>query len=238
MRFPHLVPATFLDRPNRFRAVVRVNGEHSSAHVASPGRMEELLLPGRRVWLKPAAAPHRVTDYDLKLVEHDGHLVSVDSRLPNALFAEALERGRIDFARPYPEVRAEVRRGASRLDFRLSGTKGDCWVEVKSVNLVEDGIALFPDAPTVRGRRHVLELAEIAAEGGCAAAVFVIQRSDPEACAPHALADPDLAQAIAYALARGVILRAYTCDVSLSAIQIVRRVPFLAPCELWPMRPD
>ena len=225
MRFPSLVRATFLARPNRFRAEIMVKGVRAAAHVASPGRMTELLLPGRTVWVTPAAAPHRVTDYDLKLVEHDGVLVSVDSRLPNALFAEALAAGRILADSGYTTVESEVVLGGSRLDFCLSGASGICWVECKSVNLVEDGLALFPDAPTVRGRKHLLELIAAVGAGQRALAAFIIQRDDVAAFAPHAEADPDFAAALHEAQHHGVDIIAWTCRVNLHEIVLDRQVP-------------
>jgi sugar fermentation stimulation protein A len=226
MRFPPLVRATFLARPNRFRAEIMVEGVRAAAHVASPGRMTELLLPGRTVWVTPAAAAHRVTDYDLKLVEHDGVLVSVDSRLPNALFAEALAAGRILADGGYTRLESEVVLGRSRLDFCLSGDSGICWVECKSVNLVvEDGLALFPDAPTVRGRKHLLELIAAVDAGQCALAAFIIQRDDVESFAPHAEADPAFAAALCEAQHRGVDIKAWTCRVDLHEIVLERQVP-------------
>jgi sugar fermentation stimulation protein A len=226
MRFPPLVRATFLARPNRFRAEIVVEGARAAAHVASPGRMAELLLPGRAVWVTPAAAPYRVTDYDLKLVEHDGVLVSVDSRLPNALFAEALAAGRILADGDYTTVKSEVVSGASRLDFRLSGASGVCWVECKSVNLVvEDRLALFPDAPTVRGRKHLLELIAAVEVGERALAAFIIQRDDATSFAPHVGADPAFAAALREAQHRGVDIKAWTCRVDLHEIVLDRQVP-------------
>jgi sugar fermentation stimulation protein A len=225
MRFPPLVRATFLARPNRFRADILVQGIRAAAHVASPGRMTELLLPGRTVWVASAAAPHRVTDYDLKLVEHDGVLVSVDSRLSNAIFIEGLATGQILANRGYTIVESEVTCGGSRLDFRLSGPSGVCWVECKSVNLVEDGLALFPDAPTVRGRKHLLELAAVVEAGERALVAFIIQRDDATSFAPHNGADPAFTAALYEAQRRGVEIMAWTCRVDLQEIVLGRRVP-------------
>lgn len=226
MELPRLVRGVFLERDNRFRVTVRVDGDAVAAHLADPGRLLELLVPGVAVWVSPAhtAAGRRRTAYDLWLVEHAGVLVCVNTRLPNALFAEALADGFL-MGPLYPEVRREVALGASRIDYRLSGERGICWVEVKSANLVVDGVALFPDAPTVRGRKHVLELGGAVAAGDAAAIVFVAQRADAHAFAPYREVDPDLADALAWARDQGVAVHALACEVSLERVRVVREIP-------------
>ena len=157
MQFPELAQGFFLRRDNRFRATVIVDGQEAWAHVPNSGRLTDLFVPDRPVWLARAANPARKTSYDMKLVELSSCLVSVDARLPNPLFAEAVETGRLAGFN-YPKIEREVTVGGSRIDFRLSGTDGICWVETKSVTQVEDGIACFPDDPTERGSRHLQEL--------------------------------------------------------------------------------
>jgi sugar fermentation stimulation protein A len=125
----------------------------------------------------------------------------------------------------YDGCKREVRLGESRLDFRLSGPAGVEWVEVKSVTLVEDGIARFPDAPTLRGARHVRELAAAARGGGKAAVVFVIQRSDAQGFVPHDEADAAFGVALREAAGAGVGVYAWTCEVSLREIAIARQIP-------------
>ncbi|HHX64622.1 MAG TPA: DNA/RNA nuclease SfsA [Chloroflexi bacterium] len=223
MQFPDLVCGRFVRRDNRFVTTVQIDNELHAAHMANPGRMRELLDPGCRVWLAPVHSTTRRTAYDLVLIEYGGIPVSVDSRLPNRLFYEALSDG-LDLGRHYPQIETEVVRGQSRLDFRLTGPAGVCWVEVKSVTLVENRVALFPDAPTVRGRRHLGELEEIVAAGQRALTVFVIQRPDADCFTPNRRTDPDFARALARAARAGVEVRAYTCDVSPRAIAIARRI--------------
>lgn len=224
MRLPSLVAGRFLRRENRFRAAVHVAGEEVAAHVPSPGRLTELLVPGASVWVTPRDGAYRRTPCDLLLVEHDGVLVSIDSRLPNALYAEALRSGRAGVG-AYDRVAAEVRLGASRIDFRLDGPQGACWLEVKSVTLVEDGVARFPDAPTARGRRHVQELVAARRSGAGAAIVFVVQRPDARTFAPHHRNDPAFAAALCEAAGAGVSVHAYTCRVSLETIAIDGEIP-------------
>jgi len=160
VKFPALVAGRFVRRDNRFRVIVEIAGERVAAHLPNSGRLTELLTPNRLCWLTGFDTPRRKTRFDLTLMEYAGTLVSVDARLPNALFAEAWATGQLEPFRGYDCVDREVRLGESRLDFRLSGPDGVCWVEVKSVTLVEEGVARFPDAPTARGVRHLGEQAQ------------------------------------------------------------------------------
>jgi sugar fermentation stimulation protein A len=225
MRLPEMVNGRFLRRDNRFRATVFVKGQEAAAHIPNSGRLADLFVPGREVWLVPAQAAQRKTAYDLKLVDMGGVLVSVDARLPNPLFAEAVRASQLpDFA--YETIEPEVRFNESRLDFRLSGTNGVCWVETKSVTLVEAGTALFPDVPTARGSRHLRELMTLQRESGVATAVvFIIQRPDAQRLAPRETADPVFAATLREAAQAGVMVRAYTCQVTREAIAIDREVP-------------
>ena len=221
-----LIPAAFIRRDNRFRATVRVDGREAWAHVPNSGRLHDLFIPGRPIWLHPAANPARKTPYDLKLVQMPEALVSIDAHLPNPLFAEAVAAGRLpEFA--CDDIRPEVRYGESRLDFRLTGPEGVCWVETKSVTLVEAGVARFPDAPTARGSRHLHELIDIAARDQRAAVVFIVQREDATAFAPASAVDPIFAQTLAQAQAAGVEVRAYICQVTMTAITLAQSIPVM-----------
>ena len=162
VRLPPLVAGRFVRRDNRFRVTVEVEGEPAAAHLPNSGRLTELLTPGRACWLASFDDPRRKTRLDLVLVEYASVLVSVDARLPNTLFAEALAAGRLEPFRGITRFEREVQLGESRLDFLLRGPAGACWVEVKSVTLVEDGVARFPDAPTAR-----CPLFHPARPGGC-----------------------------------------------------------------------
>lgn len=226
MELPATVEGRFVRRDNRFRVTVEREGRAVAAHLPNSGRLEELLTPGRTCHLADRAAAHRVTDYDLLLVDHHGVLISVDARLPNPLFTEAVEAGRLSPFAGITSIEREVQSGESRLDFRLGDSKGSvCWVETKSVTLVEDGLALFPDAPTKRGQRHLDELKRLARGGTRAAAVFVIQRPDAQVFSPHAEADPDFARAVREARDGGVEIHAVRCAVTRRAIQITKSVP-------------
>ncbi len=228
MDLPSTVVGRFVRRENRFRVTVEVGGNVESAHLPNSGRLSELLTPGRRCYLVPRPSPSRRTPYDLLLVVYRGVLVSVDARLPNPLFAEAVAKGWLTAFAGAAHIEREVRYGRSRMDFRLDGPGGVCWVETKSVTLVERGVALFPDAPTARGRRHLEELIALVREGQRAAVVFVVQRPDATAFAPNARADPAFAHALAEAAALGVEVYAHRCRVTREAISIAPpRLPVL-----------
>ena len=153
-------------------------------------------------------------------------MVSVDARLPNRLFADAVAEGELkEF--DYPEIDIEVGLGKSRIDLRLSRDREICWVETKSVTLVEEGVAKFPDAPTERGRRHLLELVEAIKNGVRAAVVFVIQRQDAQRFMPNTAIDPEFSTVLARVVAAGVEVKAYRCDVSLDSIQILDEIPVI-----------
>ncbi|NPA05932.1 MAG: DNA/RNA nuclease SfsA [Chloroflexi bacterium] len=233
MDLPPLFPATFVRRVNRFRAEVRLpDGTLTAAHVPNSGRLRELFTPGRRVYLRHTARRGRKTAWDMALVQLPSGLVSVDARLPNRLLHEA---ARVGSLQPWLEPgawiwRAEPASPGGRLDFclRHRETGQRLWIETKSITLVEDGIGLFPDAPTARGRRHLLELAERVRAGDRAAVVFVVQRPDARAMAPHT-ADPDFPRALAQAVAAGVEVYAFACEVNPDHIRLARPLPVLLP---------
>ena len=219
-----LVAARFLHRLNRFAALVDLDGRETLVHVANSGRMRELLVAGNVCWLRQAQGDHRKTAYDLALVDIGHTLVSADARLPNHLVHRAFLEGRLSQFAAYDECHTEVRYGESRLDLALRGPAGACFIETKSVTLVEDGAGLFPDAPTTRGRKHVFSLMSAVAEGYRASVVFVIQRDDTEFFRPHDDADPEFGQALRQAVAGGVEVYAYTCRVSLEGVRLAERL--------------
>jgi sugar fermentation stimulation protein A len=230
VKFGALVPATFVRRDNRFRVQAQVGERIEAAHLPNSGRLGELLTPGRKVWLAPADLqrnPQRRTAYDLALVEFAGRLVSVNARLPGELVDAALRQGRLSGFESYTTVRREVRLGESRLDFYLAAEpdQSPCWVEVKSVTLVTRGTARFPDAPTLRGQRHVRELARVVEQGARAAVVFVVQRDDATQLRPHDEADPAFGRALRHAARAGVEVHAWRCRVSQEEIQLSAAIP-------------
>ncbi len=216
-----LKQGTFIQRLNRFACLVEVEGSQARAYLPNPGRLQELLIPSAAVLLRKCKGSVRKTGYDLIGVKAGETWVSVDSRVPNALFKEALEQGRLAEFKGYRIAQEEVAFGKSRLDFLL---EPPALVEVKSCTLVEEGIAKFPDAPTARGRRHLLELIEAKEEGYRCAVVFVIQRGDAFAFAPNDATDEAFGEALREAHRRGVEVLAYRCSFNGREIEIAERV--------------
>jgi len=221
-----LVSSEFIVRDNRFAATVFLDGREERVHVPNSGRMRELLLPGATVLLLPAASPGRRTDYDLVAVETPDTMVSVDSRVPNALVAEALAVGALPGVNGYDQVQAEHRWGTSRFDFHLDGPGGESLVEVKGCTLVEEGgLALFPDAPTSRGARHVRELGEARKAGLRAYVVIIVQRSDGRVFSPNDRTDPVFGDALRVAATTGVEVLAFATNVTLDGVDLERPIP-------------
>lgn len=200
--------------------------------MADPGRLRELLLPEKRVWIRPASGPARRTRWTAVLVETPDSrgLVSLDTTLPNRLVRAALEAGALPEARPWALARAEWPHGRSRLDFLLTAPdRPPLVMEVKSVTLVEDdGVARFPDAVTARGARHVRELAALARSGEYEAAIlFVLQRDDAHAIEAARRIDADFADALAEARDAGVRVLGRRCRVTRKALHLGDPVPVL-----------
>ena len=221
----NLVEGRFKVRLNRFLALVDMKGREVAVHVPNTGRMRELLVPGYRVLITPRPEEHRKTGFDLALVDLGFTLASADARLPNSLVEEALVRGCLPQFQDYPGIRREVTFGESRLDLLLERPGGRCYLEAKSVTLVVDGVGLFPDAPTVRGTKHMHSLVQAVEDGHRAAVVFVVQRDDPDAFAPHDTADPEFGIALRLGLQAGVEAFAYNCRVTEKAVSLCRSLP-------------
>ena len=208
--YEHVLPAEFIARPNRFIARVRLDGREETVHVKNTGRCRELLIPGARVWLAEGANPARKTRYDLVAVEKGGLLVNMDSQAPNKAAAEALPRL---FPR-ITDLRPEAVFGDSRLDFCTDMGDMKLYVEVKGCTLEEDGVALFPDAPTQRGIKHLRELESCVRAGHAAALLIVIQMKGVRVFRPNRRTHPAFADALAHAWDAGVQVLARDCLVT------------------------
>ena len=223
--YHRVIPGEFRTRPNRFIAQVETEEGLEICHVKNTGRCRELLVPGARVTLAVSDNAARKTRCDLVAVEKGSLYINMDSQAPNRAAGEALPR-------LFPGLtllRPEAKCGDSRLDFYLEAAGKNCFVEVKGVTLEEDGLALFPDAPTERGVRHLRELACIARAGGGAAALFVIQMKGPRAFSPKQKSHPAFAQALCEAREAGVRLMAYDCLVTPRGMTLDSPVPIVLP---------
>jgi sugar fermentation stimulation protein A len=215
-----LVDGIFLSRPNRFIAKVMVNQEEIIAHVPNTGRMSELLIPGIRVVLAWTPTPHRKTDYSLILVKKNNFFISVNSILANQIAYEYL------FNQPeITQLRREVTYGNSRFDLAFYRGGRLAYYEVKSVNLVVSGIAVFPDAPTERGSKHLKELIKAHHEGYQTGVIFVVQRSDAKAFQPNYQTDPKFSRLLGQCHSLGMDIRALSCDIDGVNIEVIGELP-------------
>ena len=225
MRYQNVRAAKFLDRPNRFIAHVELDGKTETVHVKNTGRCRELLVPGCTVYLEKGTNPGRKTAYDLIAVEKGTILINMDAQAPNKVFAEWAGAG--NFLPDVTAIRPEYTYGASRLDFCLETPAGLHLVEVKGVTLEENRNARFPDAPTERGVKHIRELQGAAERGLDAAIFFVVQLKDVNSVAPNDATHPAFGQALREAVAHGVRVLAYDCNVTPDSLTIRREVPVI-----------
>ncbi len=204
----------FQERPNRFLALVKVEDVVLPSFLPNPGRMHELLTPGTEVILREVLKENRKTDYDLIGVFYNGQVVSVDSRVPNKLVLEALKNRDIEELSEYNMIKPEYGYGHTRFDFFLANEHESCLLEAKSCTLVKDGVAMFPDAETERGRRHVRDLVKAKKEGYRACVLFIVQRTDVQVFAPNDETDPEFGKVLRDAAVEGVEVYAYKMEIS------------------------
>lgn len=223
MEYGEMVPGVFLARPNRFVAQVEINGQVEVVHVKNTGRCRELLLPGAAVYLERAADPRRKTGYDLVAVQKGERLINMDAQAPNKVFREFAQSGQL--WRELTDIRAEYTWGDSRFDFLLEDRQGPILVEVKGVTLEDGGLARFPDAPTLRGVKHLNGLRQAVEQGSRAAVFFVLQMEGMRSFSPNDETHPAFGQALRSAAAAGVAVLAYECRVTPDSLTITRPVP-------------
>lgn len=198
----------FVSRPNRFSAVLRTLDGDVACHLHDPGRLKELLVPGGEVLFREVSSKDRKTLYDVVAIQGGGRWVVVDSRVPNRVFRSLLERSVLD----YTIVKEEYAFGNSRIDFLLERDGERHLVEVKGCSLCIDGRALFPDAPTLRGRRHVMELEKWNSLGFKSMIFFVVLCPQARSVSPNKETDPGFSSALSSAVKKG--LRAEACKVA------------------------
>ena len=212
MRYDHIVPGIFINRPNRFVAYCEIDGKTEKCHVKNTGRCKELLVNGATVFLSVPVNPKRSTKYDLIAVMKGDRLVNMDSQIPNAAAAESLRK--IPIFSEVTEIRREYTCGNSRIDIYAEDRENRYLVEVKGVTLEDNGVVRFPDAPTERGVKHIRELIGSLKDGYVPCLLFVIQMEDVLYFEPNRATDPDFADALKEAKGAGVNIFAYTCKVT------------------------
>ncbi|MDD3570177.1 MAG: DNA/RNA nuclease SfsA [Lachnospiraceae bacterium] len=216
--------AIFLKRTNRFIAIVIIDGVEEIVHVKNTGRCKELLIEGASVILEKSDNPNRKTKYSLIAVYKGDVLINMDSQVPNGVVAEALREGKILEIGEVSFIRREVTYSNSRFDiyYEKNGKKG--FIEVKGVTLERDEVALFPDAPTLRGSRHVYEMIKAKEDGYEANLLFLIQMVGVKYFTPNSEMDKEFAKALRLAKEKDVNIMAYDSVVRENSIYIGKRI--------------
>ncbi len=231
MKYEHIVQGHFLERPNRFIARVLTDGKEVTCHVKNTGRCRELLIPGVQVFLEyhpDAAALGRKTEYSLigvkKETQNGPVLINMDSQAPNQAAFEWLA-GKSGVS----DLRREVTFGNSRFDLAFKKAGIPSFMEVKGVTLEDNGIARFPDAPTERGIKHLLELKHAAQEGYAASVLFVIQMKGIRRFEPNMATHPAFGEALNDVSRSGVKVMAYDCIITADSIALDQPVKVSLP---------
>ncbi len=222
MQYLNMVPGIFHARPNRFIAHVEINGCMEICHVKNTGRCKELLQPGAAVWCQRFDNPNRKTNFDLIAVQKGDRLINMDSQAPNAAAKEWLLSGGLG---EIADLKGEYTHGDSRYDFSFIKDGRRCFLEVKGVTLERDGICAFPDAPTLRGAKHLRGLTCLAEEGYGAYVLFVIQMAEVQYLHPNDATDPNFGKALREAAEKGVQVLAVDCVVTADSMALRAPVP-------------
>jgi sugar fermentation stimulation protein A len=227
--WPALICGRLVRRYKRFLAdVILADGTAVTAHCPNSGRMTGCSSPGQPVYLSYQDSPKRKLKYRWELIDMPTSLVGVNTMVPNRLVAGALHAGAIGLLKGYGEVIKEVVVNAhSRLDLKLTG-RGlpDCYVEIKNCTLVEGGVAMFPDAPTTRGQKHLRELSLLKSRGMRAVIFFLVQRMDARTFAPADHIDPEYGRRLRRAVDQGVEIMAYDTHIDLKGIRLRNALPW------------
>jgi len=227
MKYKNIIQGIFLKRVNRFIAHVLIDQTEYIVHVKNTGRCRELLIAGAVVLLEPSQNPERKTAFSLIAVYKGERLINMDSQVPNHVVFEALQAGLIPELGLAAKLKKEVTYGNSRFDIYFQSAQQQNFIEVKGVTLEDEGVAMFPDAPTVRGTKHVYEMIKAVEAGYGGTIFFLIQMKGADCFRPNVTMDGDFAEAVLLAGTKGVTLLAYDSIVSEDEIILGARVPIL-----------
>ena len=227
MRYHQVVEGFFSKKLNRFLAEVNIDGNKEHVHIKNTGRLKEILQPGAKIALETGTNPNRKTKYSIIAAKKLDRWINIDSQVPNHIAYDALREGKIHEFADVTEIKREVSFGNSRFDIYYERGEIPGFIEVKGVTLEKDGIAMFPDAPTERGTKHVETLVKAAEAGYEASILFVVQMQGCQAFTPNCEMDPKFCRALRGAVEAGVKLIAYDCLVTPSTITWNEKVPII-----------
>lgn len=225
MKYKKIIEGIFIKRPNRFIAQVLIDDIEETVHVKNTGRCRELLIPGAKVILEDCSDnPNRKTKYSLIAVYKGDILINMDSQVPNAVVFESIKDNKIPVGK-LNNLKREVTYQNSRFDIYFETDIKKGFIEVKGVTLENDCISRFPDAPTQRGTKHVLEMVKAVEEGYMGIIFFLVQMKGPEEFRLNWEMDKEFSQAVRFANENGVIIMAYDSIVSEDSIELGSPIP-------------
>lgn len=229
MNLPVLTPGHLIKRYKRFLADVKLeDGSIVTVHCPNSGSMKGCAVQGCPVFLSCSENPGRKYPYTWELVQTNGYWVGINTSLPNKLVHEAIVSGTVRELSGYPTIRPEVLYGErSRIDLLLEGAAGRCYVEVKNVTLEDKSRALFPDAVTTRGQKHLKELMKVVSNGDRGVIFFTVQRGDCTSVSPADTIDPEYGRLLRTAMAHGVEALAYRASVNPISVTLTERLPII-----------
>lgn len=228
MKLPQLQPGILLKRYKRFLTDVKFSGQIITAHCPNSGSMKGVSEPGNQVMISLSNNPKRKLKYTLELIQVNGVWVGINTNLPNKLVKEGIEQKLIPELWGYQTIRTEVNYGLnSRVDLLLESPEKKCYVEVKNVTMKRNQIALFPDAVTERGQKHLKELMNVVHGGHRAVIFFVVQRGDCFQMAPANEIDPVYGDLLRQANNTGVEVLAYVTKINMEEIKLSHRIPVI-----------
>ncbi|WP_089609916.1 DNA/RNA nuclease SfsA [Dehalobacterium formicoaceticum] len=230
MEYGNITKATFLHRPNRFIAHVLIDGKEEIVHVKNTGRCRELLQPEAQVILEKSSNPNRKTKYSLIAVYKGGLLVNIDSQAPNTVVFEGIQDHQIPEINEVITLKKEMTFGRSRFDLYFENGRGQQgFIEVKGVTLENQGVAMFPDAPTLRGTKHIREMIRAVEEGYQGYIFFLLQMKEIKYFTPNTLMDPKFSEAISAAHDAGVKILAYDALVTEKKLILGNKIKTVLP---------
>jgi len=221
-----LVHGKLIHRYKRFLADVELDdGSRVTAHCTNSGSMKSCLEGGAEVWLTPVDDPARRTRFTWEMIRIGEGWVGINTSNPNTLAYEWVKEQRIPGLEKLSGLKREVRWEDSRFDLYGEGPDGPCFIEVKNVTLKEGKLALFPDAVTGRGRKHLNTLVRVKEQGMRAVMLYVVQRMDVSRFAPAREIDPEYGKALDFAVGKGVEILVAQARVEPEAITFHRMLP-------------
>jgi len=227
-QLPPLTSGTLIQRYKRFLADIELEtGEKVTAHCPNSGSMKGCAVPGSQVWLSESDNPKRKYKYTWELIKVPQTMIGINTLVPNKLVKQSIENGLIKELSGYDRVKAEVKTSShTRLDLVLENQDGaKCYVEIKNCTLVEEGMAMFPDAVTTRGQKHLDELEHLVSLGHRGVIFFLIQRMDAKAFKPAAMIDKVYAEKLKKVMKNGVEIITRDTSINTQVIRIRNTVP-------------